>query len=396
MVVMETRTTNDMADSHYALSLTENVPQGQGPPSSTRSLLGFLQDSVQELGQSTNRISSQAQSVEFLSDNANTFGYLPIQEVCLLYEQINSLTDTITKLQTTVGTLAETSEVSVIGHLLSHFDAKIRKIVREVLQSYSDQDILWRTAEECFEQAISPDGSLNANDYFDPLEEAVPEWPYDSGFDSEEYYDHENRLEIDEDYAAFRIGSERRSEAYMKKRQDWVDFWIRALNNSPNGPTLFYPPASLHDKSISLNVPKYLFRTFDAASSGRNDQSTIASTASKYKSQDRTRTDILSLEKNEAARLLRIHLTKKLFEGGAQDNLMSWTSSFLVAIQYAIYRAHIGRRHESDVKIYAVDTNKFPLGPKVKRTTIKQFSTYQSYNEDVEVVKQYVEVLRTM
>lgn len=40
---------------------------------------------------------------------------------------------------------------------------------------------------------------------------------------------------------------------------------------------------------------------------------------------------------------------------------MSWTSSLLFAVQYAIWRAHKGGRPTSDVKICAIDTIKFPL-----------------------------------
>lgn len=41
---------------------------------------------------------------------------------------------------------------------------------------------------------------------------------------------------------------------------------------------------------------------------------------------------------------------------------MSWSSSLLFVIQYAIYRGHKFRRSLQDVKILAIDTTAFPLG----------------------------------
>jgi hypothetical protein len=60
---------------------------------------------------------------------------------------------------------------------------------------------LWRVAETGYEQAIRPNGSLRADDHFDPLEEACLAWPYDLDFDSERYYDLEHQLIINEGYA---------------------------------------------------------------------------------------------------------------------------------------------------------------------------------------------------
>jgi hypothetical protein len=105
------------------------------------------------------------------------------------------------------------------------------------------------------------------------LEEACLQWPYDPDFESEEYYEHEDRLDIDGDYAAAfqeealcRVNT--RMRLHEKDTRDWIDFWIRALHNAPNGPTLFHPPASQHHQFLDLDVPGYLFRTFDASSQG--------------------------------------------------------------------------------------------------------------------------------
>ena len=68
------------------------------------------------------------------------------------------------------------------------------------------------------------------------------------------------------------------------------------------------------------------------------------------------------MEQRDGAKMLAEHLTKSLFQAAPDDNLMSWTSSLLFAIQYAIFRARTGGRSYSDVWICAVDTTRFPTG----------------------------------
>lgn len=56
--------------------------RGQEPLHSICSNPVSLQDSIHLLIQSTNTVTSRAQSVELLAENANSFGNLPITEVC--------------------------------------------------------------------------------------------------------------------------------------------------------------------------------------------------------------------------------------------------------------------------------------------------------------------------
>lgn len=340
---------------------------------STHSHPVSFQNAIHKLVQVTSNVASQAQSVKSLADDANSSGTLSITEACSLYEGIKKLTNVTRNLQTTIDALNEATERSVITHLrsfrnqsgticklLSHFDEQIRAIVREVLDHTSGGEVWWKVAEECYNQATRPFGSLDADDYFDPLEEACLESPYDPDIESEEYYEHENRLNVDEDYAAaFEEQVNRRSDARRKDRQSWPEFWITVLNNAPGGPTLFYPPAGLHMESLHLDaLPRYLFRTFDEASSGRNDARVIASKASIVGPQESSRTDLLALQQRRATELLHEHLNKSCFSGKGSDNLMSWTSSLLFAVQYAIWRARFRR----NIKICIVDTRNFPKG----------------------------------
>jgi hypothetical protein len=64
---------------------------------------------------------------------------------------------------------------------------------------------------------------------------------------------------------------------------------------------------------------------------------------------------------DQASRLLWEHLGHKTpFSAEEDDNLMSWTSSLLYAIQYAVYRAKW--RKPGDVRICIVDSGTFPEG----------------------------------
>ncbi|PSN60056.1 hypothetical protein BS50DRAFT_604914 [Corynespora cassiicola Philippines] len=369
----------EIAGSVRDLSIVDAAQdRGQEPLRPARSRPASLQDAVHRLIRYTNTIESKVQSVKSLVEDANSSGNLPITEVC-------SLTIT-SNIRTTIDALNEAIETSVITNLkslgnqsstvvpkiLSHFDEQIKDIVREVLNKTSNSgEVLWKVAEECYKQVTSSSGVLHADDYFVPLEEASLGWPYDHDYEREEYYEHESRLEVNELYAAaFQKKIERKLEADRKSRQSWTDFWtgfwVRVLNSSPGGPTLFYPPASCYAQSLNFDaVPKYLFRTFDSASSGINDKSVIASTASKFGSQGKSLTDILTLERDSATDLLHTHLKKSCFEGYWADNLMSWTSSLLFAIQYAVWRAERPGNHShstSDIKICVVDTEKFPRG----------------------------------
>ncbi|KAH7109749.1 hypothetical protein B0J13DRAFT_294967 [Dactylonectria estremocensis] len=149
-----------------------------------------------------------------------------------------------------------------------------------------------------------------------------------------------------------------------RERQSWISFWVQALNNFPGGPTLFYPPASPAARSLEWSfsdIPRYLLRAFDLASSGRNDDSVVASTMSVSET-ERSKIDILSLGRNDAADMLYQHLTKPCFRGVDSDNLMSWSSSLLFVIQYAIWRSHMRNRSPADIQICAIDTRKIPPG----------------------------------
>lgn len=337
----------------------------------------------------------QGQQVLASASDAHFASSGAVAEICSLRRRANELGNAANTLNdATERSIVE--RVSLLGgqrephtkELLNHFDERIRAIVRDVLNSSNDEAcVLWKTAEECYNQAISSSGKLHSDDYFVPLEEACLEWPYDPDFESEEYYDHENRLNVDEHYAeAWGRNMELNEARKARKRQSWVDFWVRALNHCPGGPTLFYPPgASSAARSIEWpfdNIPRYLFRAFDLKSSGRNDDNVVASTMSKFGTQERSKIDILSLRTHNASEMLYDHLNKSCFEGGASDNLMSWSSSLMFVIQYAIWRSHIGNLFPAEVHICAIDTRVFPPGQFVRDMSLLKAYHNTELSED--------------
>lgn len=379
-----------LATSIRDITLSGSPSRGRRHESlhSACSNLASLDETIQGLSEATKAVTSQARSVELQADNVDEFDHHSVADVILLIQQTKSLTKSLTNiaknLEATVEVLIEspehcilrqlssfrynraavTSGGTAIQELLIHFDRDIKNVIRTVTDTHSDQSVLWRVAVECYQQAASPCGPLHINNYLLPFREASLQSPFDPDFESEEYYEHENRLDCAEAYRAqAEYNAEVRSAAHRRYTDMWPGFWISAINQSPRGPTLFYPPAGLHGTSLTMDVPRYLFRTFDGNSSGVNDGNVIASTASEYDRRQDSRNDILGLEKHVAAELLYAHLkAKSPFSGDISDNLMSWTSSLLFAIQYAIWRTQYGGNSASTVKICAIDTREFPIG----------------------------------
>ena len=71
------------------------------------------------------------------------------------------------------------------------------------------------------------------------------EWPYDPDFQSEHYYEHQDRLEIDEDYAEMTMhNAELREDQDRIHRRDgqiaWVSFWQSTRELASTGPTAHF------------------------------------------------------------------------------------------------------------------------------------------------------------
>jgi len=188
-----------------------------------------------------------------------------------------------------------------VQKLLSHFESRLKAIIEHIFETTdTNQNILWKILEECYVQSYNSRGDLHIDNYFAPLYESALGSPYDPDFESEEYYDHESRLDVDPHYAeAERIRqrreSEKRYENEKMTRRAWIDFWVQSSNRCLGGPTLFWPLADGGFEDLPA-PPRYPFRTFDASSSGRSDHYNVASSASIHRP-EASRIDFLSLKR---------------------------------------------------------------------------------------------------
>ncbi|KAK4893547.1 hypothetical protein LTR49_028481, partial [Elasticomyces elasticus] len=254
-----------------------------------------------------------------------------------------------------------------VRKLLSHFEPGIRAIIGNTIGAIGDNsNALLHMLEACYEQLSGQHGKLHIEGYFATLNEAAFAQPYDPDFEAEQYFDHETRLQVDVDYAeAESMHQQRRFESRLRSERKtewaWFGFWVQLLNKCFRGPTLFWP---LADKVLGdlPKTPRYIFRTFDSASSGKSDGDMVASSASIHMPRI-SRVDLLSLEPDESCKRLCDHLQKKCFgNANFDDNLMSWSSSLLFVLQYAIWRCNVRRCSPAEVSVCVVDTTKFPHG----------------------------------
>jgi hypothetical protein len=215
-----------------------------------------------------------------------------IAQVISLRRKANDLAATIAKftdaadiyLVAYIISLASASAGTRPARLLSHFDARLKSIARDVVSNSTidEESVLREILERCYSQAVDAQGALNCNDYYIPLD--YPVNPYDPDFESEQYYEHEDRLDIDEvNTAWFARECERRANNPEKREEEWIGFWFQALGNCPHGPTLFNPQTSvLQCRDFPYlwrltDVPRYLCRAFDVDSFGQSDERVVAS-----------------------------------------------------------------------------------------------------------------------
>lgn len=118
-------------------------------------------------------------------------------------------------------------------------------------------------------------------------------------------------------------------------------------------------------------IPHYLFRTSSPRSSGTTTRTFIASAAVKN---HLDQSDILGRYWKEAVEMLKSHL---LWQNRTDDNLTSWTNSFLFAAQHAIRREATDRPASTPESIYIsiLDTRKVPRG-----TFLPAVALLQAYN----------------
>ncbi|GAW18481.1 hypothetical protein ANO14919_079570 [Xylariales sp. No.14919] len=346
---------NDVIASLGGLNVSNDVP-GDGVSPNRSSNPTTLYDLTQTLIESSENTISNAKHVDPFLDDMESLGGIEIGEILLLRPGAVKLADAARIINETAARLNEALENSVmarltslrspesspispdsqLGTLLTHFDEPIKRIIRSTLDEPNEGDsFLWKVSEECYNQSTRVGGTLCAKDY---------------------------------------------SEV---EKQSWIGFWAGVLCRSPDGPTLFSPPAGKFGSSDPEleEIPPYLFRVFDYRSSGKNSATVMASEASIRGAQD-SRIDIQSLDEGTVTERLHYHLEQKsLVDAEKFDNLVSWTSSLLFALQYAIYRDYKFGVGTEYVKICVVDTGKFPRGQFV--SDMRLIQRYRQTAEDI-------------
>ena len=242
------------ADSDRDLvSLTENLNLG-GDGSQSDDKRGssaegnpttLLTQSVQELLKATRAVVSQLPSIVSLASESAHADVQDVAEIFLLHEQNKELADVQSALANAIEALARSAESSVILHLeslgnpsrsttsgqtttqklFSHFNVDIGASVRWFLSKAEHQEVLWRTAEECYKEATNFSGHLRADYYFRSLEEDQSASPHDSDSESGVGSENEDGVDASKIYAAsLRTDDERKRDSNRRKEKRWEDF----------------------------------------------------------------------------------------------------------------------------------------------------------------------------
>jgi len=132
----------------------------------------------------------------------------------------------------------------------------------------------------------------------------------------------------------------------------------RSLSETTNElPCLFQPSGIYQGLNDSFDqVPPYLFRTWAPQTNGSNDTDFIRPAAV---CNNKPSSDLFSFDHQFGKTMLSDHI---LWKNRFDDNLTSWTSSLLYALQLARHRNALDRRkftYAGNINICVVDTRKF-------------------------------------
>ncbi|KAL4868452.1 hypothetical protein BDV12DRAFT_185961 [Aspergillus spectabilis] len=145
------------------------------------------------------------------------------------------------------------------------------------------------------------------------------------------------------------------------------------------------PAHRVHTPLFNTNfVPKFLYRLVAPQSAGTTTASRVVPPA-----ESRNTQDIFQLPDSKAASLLLNHL---LWQRGheAGCNLMSWTSSLMFALQYALYRHQKDGDDLRNIYLIVLDTSQFPEG-----TFIQDMEILYSFQGADRGLRKFVEFRET-
>jgi hypothetical protein len=126
--------------------------------------------------------------------------------------------------------------------ILTHFEAPIKRIAKDFLDLHSQKgrsrSDLVAILERCTEEVH---GELAVEGYHVEVDERALESPFDPDFESEQYYEHQSRLDIDESYAEMsRYNAKIQKDVTKRHRQkeeaEWVSLFNRAGELASTGP----------------------------------------------------------------------------------------------------------------------------------------------------------------
>ncbi|KAJ5748437.1 uncharacterized protein N7511_010133 [Penicillium nucicola] len=130
---------------------------------------------------------------------------------------------------------------------------------------------------------------------------------------------------------------------------------------------LFEPPSGSTVSRSLDDIPRYLFRVVSPQSAGEMNDTWAHSESVRQQNVSSTK-DIFSFKDRQnqktKAKELNVHLRWFNHRIQVEDNLVSWTSSLIFAIQYVYYRYHhdIPSPSLEDIKLYVIDTRLFQRG----------------------------------
>ncbi|KAF3391371.1 hypothetical protein F1880_007674 [Penicillium rolfsii] len=159
------------------------------------------------------------------------------------------------------------------------------------------------------------------------------------------------------------------------------------LGDEPEEPEqlLFIPPPdSGIDEAVLNNVPRFLFRLATPESAGTTNERWVRSESACQTTPSSTEDIFFNLDNNKrrnVARTLDSHLRWR-YPHNRDDNFISWTSSLLFAIQYIYYRHYKDGTPLAEIKLYAIDTMKFPKGTFMRDLDLVDI--FRDYNDRLE------------
>lgn len=130
------------------------------------------------------------------------------------------------------------------------------------------------------------------------------------------------------------------------------------------------------------DIPRYLFRASTPRSDGTTDRFWVKSKDARYDSAN-SRVDIFARDDNQQVAIMLNRHFRWWGKDLDPDNLVSWTSSLLFALQYIFYR-HTDSRDRSrldEIYLYVVDTAAFAKG--VFLRDIDLIHAYRSFDSQL-------------